>query len=756
MGKVKSNPSVFFDITIGGEVVGRIVMELFADSVPITAENFRALCTGEKGIGKVTGKPLHYRGTIFHRVIRGFMAQGGDFSKKDGSGGESIYGGKFKDESFQHHHSAPGVLSMANAGPDTNGSQFFLTFAATPHLDGKHVVFGKVVEGMDVLRRIEQQPISGSKHKPDLPIKIVNCGELSHGKDNGTTAEKGRKKSRKSKGYKERSSSDEDENDNKYKRKHKKASKDRRKRKRRHHYSESDSESTSESDPSSDSLSDTESTSSEISSSSEEDRRRKRKKRSSRKEQRRRHAKRRRERRREKKSRKDRKRKRKSKWSSESDYSDSESSSDTDSDSESESDTESDDNDVAKNQILKPKSTARVVDKSLQDSGKAQSLSPEAERLTSEAIEEFKESKEKDQDDAPSEDGLDEDGEFKKGVFLEATKGEEELAADFKPKEPTPEGRQLERSRSQSQSPRRSLSKSPKQRVSRSPSRSRSLSPDQSGSISRSVSKSPSRNPVSKKRSPSAAVAAPILKSRSPTPARSASPEGTPKRIRRGRGFSQQYSFARRYRTPSPDRSPPRSYRYAGRSIPERDYDRYDRSRSDRYGGYGGYRDRTPPRRYRTPPRYRRSRTRSRSLSRSRSPLVRRDRGRRTYSRSPSRSHSPHEERPRISDNLKARLGRQQAGSQSKDTDGNGSVRSGKNRSLSRSSHESRSPRRSASKSLSIRSDHEPSKDKVVAPSRRQRPASGSLSRSPSRSRSPPANRSLVSYGGGSPDSHSK
>ncbi|CAM9254106.1 unnamed protein product, partial [Ectocarpus fasciculatus] len=176
---------VYLDLTISNRPIGRMVFELFADKVPRTAENFRSLVTGEHGVSQSSGRPLHYKGSRFHRVISGFMAQGGDFTHGDGTGGESIYGVKFPDENFLMKHTSPGQLSMANSGafpalsrcPGTNGSQFFITFRDTPHLDGRHVVFGQIVSGQEVLRVLESVAVDSSD-RPRAAVVVADCGQL--------------------------------------------------------------------------------------------------------------------------------------------------------------------------------------------------------------------------------------------------------------------------------------------------------------------------------------------------------------------------------------------------------------------------------------------------------------------------------------------------------------------------------------------------------------------------------------------------
>ena len=172
-----NNKPVFFDISIGGRPPQRIEFELYDTVTPKTAANFRALCTGEKGVSPHTNKPLHYKNTHLHRIIPQFMLQGGDTTRGNGTGGESIYGERFADENFKLRHDRPGLLSMANAGPNTNGSQFFITTVVTSWLDGKHTVFGRVVKGMEVVKEVEK--LGSGSGQPKEKVQIVDCGVVN-------------------------------------------------------------------------------------------------------------------------------------------------------------------------------------------------------------------------------------------------------------------------------------------------------------------------------------------------------------------------------------------------------------------------------------------------------------------------------------------------------------------------------------------------------------------------------------------------
>ncbi|KAI3884037.1 hypothetical protein MKX03_005312 [Papaver bracteatum] len=625
----KKNPHVFLDISIDGAPKEKVVIELFSDIVPKTAENFRALCTGEKGIGASTGKPLHFKGSIFHRIIRGFMAQGGDFSKRDGTGGESIYGGKFADENFKRVHDEPGLLSMANAGRNTNGSQFFIIFKATHHLDGKHVVFGKVKQGMEIIRKMEQVEVVADSAKPAGPVKIVDCGEVPENKTDDVVAKKAKKVKKSG-----RPLSSDDSSDGNRKGRHRKSVKDKRK-KRKRRYSSSDSSSSSETDSYSDSESESElytssdsDTDSCTSDSASSDGRCRRRKKTSTKDK---HGKKRNDKLRDKRRKRNNKSsKRQSKRSSGSD-SDSESNS-------SGSDNEAERRVSARKTVVKKQSLPAVRVK---------------------------------------------DGGQKENLILAKDLSDEERKISLYKKPDT-----INHS-SKSRSPNSSGSMSPKTSPRKIP-RLRSISPTrQSGRQEhRTNSRSPSR--------------------KAPEP--SLSPDGNPKRIRKGRGFTIKYSSARKYRTPSPERSPPRSFHYRGRNA-------QDMNR-DRFGSYRNYPERALPSRYRSPPR-RRSPTRYRNRSRSRS---------RSISRSPTgyrgrreRDRSPVVERRSISDKLRSRLGPRKE-------------------EATRTSDKGKSRSRSKSRSLS--------KSPVVDVGKRQR-ASKMDSRSPSksRSRSPARDRNLVSYG---------
>jgi len=173
----KVTDKVWFDIEIGGEKIGRIEIGLFGKTVPKTTQNFAQLASKHLTEESTDGKLVGFKGSIFHRVIKEFMIQGGDFTNKDGTGGRSIYGDRFADENFKLKHYGAGWLSMANAGKDTNGSQFFITVKKTPWLDGRHVVFGKILKGMDIIRKIEQTP-TDSRDRPSKDVVVADCGHI--------------------------------------------------------------------------------------------------------------------------------------------------------------------------------------------------------------------------------------------------------------------------------------------------------------------------------------------------------------------------------------------------------------------------------------------------------------------------------------------------------------------------------------------------------------------------------------------------
>ncbi|XP_058879379.1 NK-tumor recognition protein-like isoform X2 [Acipenser ruthenus] len=175
---VQDRPQCYYDVEINREPVGRIVFQLFSDVCPKTCTNFLGLCTGEKGRGKTTGKKLCYKGSTFHRIVKNFMIQGGDFIEGNGRGGESIYGGYFEDENFVLKHDRAFLLSMANRGKDTNGSQFFITTKTAPHLDGVHVVFGLVISGFEVIKHIENLKTDAAS-RPYADVRVIDCGQLT-------------------------------------------------------------------------------------------------------------------------------------------------------------------------------------------------------------------------------------------------------------------------------------------------------------------------------------------------------------------------------------------------------------------------------------------------------------------------------------------------------------------------------------------------------------------------------------------------
>ncbi|XP_020256144.1 peptidyl-prolyl cis-trans isomerase CYP63-like isoform X2 [Asparagus officinalis] len=620
----KKNPLVFLDISIDRDPVEKLVIELYSDVVPKTAENFRALCTGEKGIGASSAKPLHYKGSFFHRIIKGFMAQGGDFSKQDGSGGESIYGGKFPDENFKLKHDGPGILSMANGGPNTNGSQFFITFKATPHLDGKHVVFGKIVNGISLLRKIEQA--GSEKGKPASLVKVVDCGEVTEKALNASAEDRGKKVKKSG-----RDLSSDDSSDGKARMRRRRHAKDINK-KRRKRYSTSDSYS-SGSDSESDSDSDSDSYSSPSETSSSSDHRRRRRKKTSRKAKAKaRNGKRKRDRRREKEQKRRSKRSRRRS-------------------SESSSDSSSEGVNIGGLDVEKVRNIVSVPDVANKSTKDQEVKSPSVNFCKEAAVGESKNEEKKaveyntsheegelsgGNEGAPETDnGLESNS---KRIINQHIKSDEK--SNLLRKADDHNGNPTLGSRSSPSNPASSPDKVRQLQGARGSPRREKDKHDHARD-----SRSPARSPAHK--------AAAVAPEKGQNLSRNPSSDGAPKRIKKGRGFTKAYAYVRKYRTPSPECSPVHSQYYRRRNERGRDYDRDNR--------YRPYRERSPARNYQrsprgsSPVRYRSRRSRSRSNSRS--PVKYRSRGR-DRSLSPRRSRSPiADRRPAVSDMLRSRLG---------------------------------------------------------------------------------------------------
>ncbi|KAM3385783.1 hypothetical protein ACQJBY_009486 [Aegilops geniculata] len=606
--KKNLNPQVFLEISIDGRPAERITFELFADVVPKTAENFRALCTGEKGLGESTKKPLYFKGTHIHRIIPGFMAQAGDFSRGDGRGGESIYGGKFPDENFKLKHDQPGILSMANSGENTNGSQFFITFKAVPHLDGKHVVFGKVLNGKALLKKLEA--LGSESGKPTCPVKIVDCGEASNIDTQNQLHGEKEKKLKRAVEYNDSDAG------GRVKTK-KTSSMDKRRKKRKNYCSDSYSSETSDSQSySSDSGSESQSYSSASSdTSSSSDHRHKRRKGS--KKVKRKPAKRKSS---HKKSKSKSRGTKRSKWS----YG---SSSDASKSSSSSSDNESAGR-RTKHPLKKDEENTKIINLEI---GKSLEYADKGKQTVAG-------SKPLHKDESWADDRV-------------GTQNSEDRSSKF--------------------------------RDDTNPIRADTTLSKADGNITAvaagtGISEAGAeRNPLSNKPVPT----------NGQDLAMGSTEDG---RVRKGRGFTQKYSFARRYRTPSPECSHVRSSYYGGRN------DRWNNF--NRHGRNGLYGSRSPVRRYQGSPRASSSlryTRRDRSRSRSRSPVRRRDGGGRHRRPSPRRSHSPAEQHKRDAA-YRPRSGRGGGGSPSAANRGRSRSRS-KNRDASRS----RSPNAAPAKRLS-------------------------------------------------------